>query len=385
MLPQGHLDEDYPFPCSAGVLGSADPANNPAEQSTSLCAGITPAGTYQPTATGTAAMACPTGSYCATGTSVPLPCEQGSYSNGTNLMSADECTPTQPGFFAPTGRSAPIACAAGSFAPTERLSRCTACPAGEYQDQEGATACVRCERGSYCPHSAPSPLGCESGAGIANAQTTVEAASSPADCVCSPGYYDAAQPKASQVDCTVCPSGSDCSGAGGFTLAMLPVKRGYYRLHERSVDVRRCPDAAMNCSDSPECPESTSGCRGTVNHSLASVRHHLEDEARGSLGCYGDLTGAFCLLCSPHPEGKRVYYAAATAARRAHCRECHAMARDTILIFFGIASFSIVVIALAYAWYVACLSRQSKSQLQYAWRVFTPQNKLKILVGFLIT
>jgi hypothetical protein len=56
--------------------------------------------------------------------------------------------------------------------------------------------------------------------------------------VCSPGYYNAASPEAiaSKVNCTR-PSGSDCRGVAGFTLATLPVKRGYYRLHDRSVDV----------------------------------------------------------------------------------------------------------------------------------------------------
>jgi hypothetical protein len=46
-------------------------------------------------------------------------------------------------------------------------------------------------------------------------------------------------------------------------LSVLRTNGNAERLHERSVDVRRCPDAETNCSDSPECPESTSGCRGT--------------------------------------------------------------------------------------------------------------------------
>ena len=143
---------------------------------------------------------------------------------------------------------------------------------------------------------------------------------------------------ASTVNCTLCPSGSDCHNAAGFTTATLPIKRGYYRLHNRSVDVRRCPDAAVNCSDSPECPESTSGCRGTVNYSLALDACRREDTAKSSnsLGCYKGLMGPFCLLCAPHPEGKSVYYAAATTAQRAQCPECSEMVRVSILAFFGI-------------------------------------------------
>jgi hypothetical protein len=154
------------------------------------------------------------------------------------------------------------------------------------------------------------------------------------------------------------------------------------------VDVRRCPDAEANCTDSPECPESTSGCRGTVNYNWVGLASRLEDEADGSssLGCYDDLAGTFCLLCAPHPEGKRVYYAAATAARRAQCLECHETARDSILAFFGVALLLITIVLFSYAGCVTCLSNQRKWQLQYAWRVFTPQNKLKILVSvYMIT
>jgi hypothetical protein len=43
-LPRGALNVDYPYSCNTGILGST----NPAFQSTALCAGLTPAGTYQP-------------------------------------------------------------------------------------------------------------------------------------------------------------------------------------------------------------------------------------------------------------------------------------------------------------------------------------------------
>ena len=54
------LEEDYPFPCSPGVLGG----NETADQVSSLCAGLCPAGYFcndKPTVT---EKPCPPGSYC---------------------------------------------------------------------------------------------------------------------------------------------------------------------------------------------------------------------------------------------------------------------------------------------------------------------------------
>jgi hypothetical protein len=76
-MPQGYLNDDYPFPCSAGMLGSISTAH----QSTSLCAGFTPAGTFQPIATGTVPKICSPGYYCPAGSVAPLPCPGGTRSN----------------------------------------------------------------------------------------------------------------------------------------------------------------------------------------------------------------------------------------------------------------------------------------------------------------
>jgi hypothetical protein len=138
------------------------------------------------------------------------------------MSSPDECIVCAAGTSCPPESTAPTPCMPGSVASARGSSVCVACAPGTFQSQSGATACVLCERGSYCPRGAPSPLGCESGAGIANAQTIVEAASSSADCDCSPGYYNAAPPEASEVTCTLCPSGSNCRGAAGLTEATLP-------------------------------------------------------------------------------------------------------------------------------------------------------------------
>ena len=76
--------------------------------------------------------------------------------------------------------------------------------------------------------------------------TTVGLASASLDdCVCERGYFDADE--GTSVTCELCASGTSCNTAGT-TLATLPVKRGYYRRLLSTTDVRRCPDAAVNCS-----------------------------------------------------------------------------------------------------------------------------------------
>ena len=124
-------------------------------------------------------------------------------------------------------------CTAGLIVP---------CPVDTYNNltgQDFATAC------KLCP---------------ANSHTEAEASTSADDCVCDVGFYDSVVGPG--VLCEVCPTGTDCRG--GATLERLPLKRAFYRTSNATVDVRRCPDAASNCSTNfgkPECV-STSGCLG---------------------------------------------------------------------------------------------------------------------------
>ena len=91
-LPLLPVDENFPFACGVGLLGSADPK----EQSSSNCAGRCPARFQCPTEATYEALPCDAGHYCPEGTSVPLPCPAGSYSTATNLNAASECTDASP-------------------------------------------------------------------------------------------------------------------------------------------------------------------------------------------------------------------------------------------------------------------------------------------------
>ena len=165
---------------------------------------------------------------------------------------------------------------------------------------------------------------------------------------------------------TCCP---DCAaGNKGILLDTLPIKRGYYRLSDNSTDVRRCPDAAMGCGDSPVCDESQSGCRGG---NLTS----------GNGLCHDGLSGVFCRLCESGNESKPVYFARATKTSRAACKLCRDNARDTILGLLGVV-LSLGVAALVLVRVHGYLPAWRQEQLHYAWFKFAPHDKLKILIGF---
>ena len=139
------------------------------------------------------------------------------------LSSERQCVPCEPGTFCAAGSVNATACARGRFNDMTRQRTCRQCSAGEYQDHEGHTSCKPCEMGSYCLKGASNPLGCESGSRIKNAETDVESSSTWRDCVCKEGFFDRNSSEAA-VDCTGCPSGTDCSLSKGVTLTSLCVE-----------------------------------------------------------------------------------------------------------------------------------------------------------------
>ena len=79
-------------PCRAGTI-----APNASSSKCVNCA----AGKYRGgTTNATVCVACTPGNYCPEGAGVPLPCEEGTYSNRTDLRSSSECARTQPGSYA---------------------------------------------------------------------------------------------------------------------------------------------------------------------------------------------------------------------------------------------------------------------------------------------
>ena len=89
---------------------------------------------------------CTTGHYCPQGTSVPIPCEPGTYSGSRGNSAATDCIP---------------------------------CPAGSYCEHYGSTTYLTCDEGWYC----------ETGAVYGEVSPTPWDAVADAENVCPVGHY----------------------------------------------------------------------------------------------------------------------------------------------------------------------------------------------------
>ncbi|XP_035241562.1 multiple epidermal growth factor-like domains protein 6 [Anguilla anguilla] len=241
--PDGHqcppgTGHPFSFPCQAGSF-----RNNSFGHRGALCAPC-PAGylcggpaTHTPSV-------CPEGFFCAEGSSVPEPCEEGTYSPRPALRSASECSPcgggrycsgvgqTAPsgdcregfycreratsatpadgptgglcpaGSFCPSGSAAPTPCPPGTFSNSTGLTglqQCANCPPGYYCSGSNSTSPTGpCFAGHYCPTGSASPTqhevekGQYSTAGAARAQ------------LCPLGTF---QPARGQASCLTCERG----------------------------------------------------------------------------------------------------------------------------------------------------------------------------------
>ena len=173
------------------------------------------------------------------------------------------------------------------------------------------------------------------------------------------------------VVCLECPVGTDC--AAGSTLEQLPLVRGFYRINHDTTDVRKCPDAAANCSTTfgTSLCESSSGCLGGTDASGGPS---------GSGLCMPGLEGAFCRTCiqpsHDDPSADLVYYVKASEYREAHCEACGGTVGATILLVVA-GLTALVVAGLILKW----LGR-NKAAFQSFMTTFSPRNKIKILIGF---
>jgi len=351
MLP-GALDDDFPFICSAGLLGDSyevSAQNNP------QCSGVCPAG-YLCSGGTVVPVPCETGTYCDKGSPAPTPCPPGTYGHAPMLKSSEECTPCEPGHWCRSGVQNP-------------------CGAGHYNNATHAQSVEEC---IPCPQYST---------------TRSKTAVSLSECVCDAGYFDNRLPNGTagqldeQVQCQRCFVGTNCSTSElGVTLATLPTRRGYWRPSAYSFDIRECPDVTKNCSTSTTsssirlCESTTSGCVGGANFTAT---------------CNQGLEGAFCRLCSDNASSdEHYYYVGATIGNTttaiAHCEPCGEMivilwTYVGILVFIGVL---VVVTFLAFRW--ACQRSQTLAErgkdcsqaLSNLLRATSAANKLKICVGF---
>eukprot|EP00606_Chrysophyceae_sp_TOSAG23-5_P001356 GSChrysophyteH2.ASY1.ANO1.1387.1 assembled CDS len=221
--------------CSPATAGNHVPATGSSEQTP--C----PPGTFSGAGSATGCDVCPAGSKCVEGTSAPVDCGIGFYSDdgasaciicpkgkycgveNDGLLSGTcfagvlcpegmsrtpalvtEACPT--GHYCPVGATEALPCPTGTYndlTGQAAASDCTDTPAGSYSTQGASAISGACSPGFYCPINSSGPF----------------------QVACIPGTYRAETSGTAVGDCGDCPAGSYCPAA---TFSPLLCPRGYY-------------------------------------------------------------------------------------------------------------------------------------------------------------
>lgn len=97
---------------------------------------------------------CPPGFYCPSGTSVPLPCLNGTFNPFTRGDQPLSCGPCPAGYQCEAGNPVPFPCSPGYYCPLQRDPQ--PCRTGTYNPRSFSTnssACIACPPGFFCPIS----------------------------------------------------------------------------------------------------------------------------------------------------------------------------------------------------------------------------------------
>lgn len=181
------------------------------------------------------------GYYCPQGSSTPLPCSPGRYSNDkSHLKSNDECDLCPAGEYcasgnqsAPTGLCSPgyyclkgspvkeptnatfggicgpgTFCIAGSKWPTP-------CAAGTFNNMSAQERCEPCPKGFYCPANSTIPITCPAG------YFCEPEAKSGNSNACPEGTFSNLPERSSRSECIDCTPGYYCQGAGNVLFLFL--------------------------------------------------------------------------------------------------------------------------------------------------------------------
>ena len=178
---------------------------------------------------------------CPSGTSEPLPCERGRFSNVTGLFDQSQCSPCPMGHVCSKGSITPTPCSPGSYAesaPTsstasaEKLAICTPCDKGHFQPMPAQTACETCKAGKHQQlFGAVDCQLCQFGA--SSTDRALECA------VCAQGFV---RPLASSPsgECRQCLNSDGVTCPWNTTRATLVLDHGYWRASDRTMETWEC-------------------------------------------------------------------------------------------------------------------------------------------------
>ena len=302
-----------PIPCSPGHFSSV--------RGQAQCTACSP-GSFMPTANATSCTLCEMGSWCGAGVSSVTLCDVGSYRSSLGAATPSDCQPCPRGSACVRGATTPTTCPAGSHSPAEGAGECLPCVAGRFQNTTGAAACRKCSRGAVCPARAtlelapicsagtyadtldesgnPSCFRCEAGyhclgsgmppiacprasyaqngsnfctdcaTHMTHATTLNAKSGSEDDCACDSQFYLDVD-TAGRRTCNACDEeSSDCS-VPGITLESIPLRTGYWRVAEWSVQLRRC--SFPGCAGGTVC-RTANGSTTCAADNLCESTHH---------------------------------------------------------------------------------------------------------------
>ena len=274
VLDAGAIDADYPFSCSAGLVGDS---YTPEVQSGPQCSGPCPAGSSCAETTHTPAQ-CPPGAYCTRGSPAPVNCPAGTNSTVRGATAKSACLPCPTGHWCASGQA--IVCPAGTYNPSPAADgslSCLRCPT-HTTSSAGASAVEQCVCANGRVSLPGGQCGCPAGEFYAiqidsclpcPERTGSRAGSN--DCpVCREGYYlRDMQRTPTPKTCEPCLAGAWCGWNASIRTMLL--QPGWWRLTEVTTDIRRCGSGSGN----------TSGCAGGFP----------------SQGCTGSTSGPLCQVC----------------------------------------------------------------------------------------
>ena len=355
-----------PFPNGPGVAtfgcppGTYSPFDNLASDDECLeC----PEGWYCEGANDQVSGPCATGHYCPRGTAhqEQNPCPHGTFTSETNLTHPEQCTVCPKGSFCPLGSSSPLACPSGFFsnitgvgADSETQHHCILCPAGYkctgvdsfgeqgtvnpercmtgFFSSPGEANCTVCPKGHFCDSNTttkyqaenlnlcPEGLFCPEGLGK-KPEFTNEPCISGHYCEkatqapepCPAGTYMPQSGAAKETDCITCPGGSYCETgsakitgkcapgyfcpSGSFSPTTQPCSAGFYRKlpgARNENDCGLCPSGSF-CGNATAVPKPC-----PVGHYCVSGVSYPESCPPGT---FNNITGVRrdedCTECTP--------------------------------------------------------------------------------------
>ena len=358
---------DLVQPCPAGVYGAT------VGLSTAACSGVCHQGYFCPEgSTSATPVICPIGSYCPTGSAIPILCSSGTYSPsvgryrtcalcplgtfedthgagvctglcdvgkygialGAATMSA-ACASCPVGSFAPfpgtitctacaigsyngllgsSSVSACLPCAKGSASAFTGQGSCAICPVGTFSSLTGLTSCTSCPAGTYSNKTAlTSELACVKC--DAGTYSSLPAQTEKASCVvCPPGTFSGTSGSAR---CTLCPAGfyNDFQGAASFA-ACLPCRAGTYNKFAGQAELgcQLCDDGYSSQSLNATSIDTCLACRaGSFSVSDVKYTCRLCDP-----GTWQSLSGQ--AACKPCEKG--TYSASTGLNASSQCTLC---------------------------------------------------------------